>query len=184
MKNVAKLCLISILLGLFIYQSWNTVMKYRAEKTSLQVKPHVLTPCKSVLNKKVTLTDDGSILFPSITICKNEMYNIFDKGLMRKLETGELSVENAKPWLRNRTFSRQNLVRFLSIKTEEGSNKYPCNAVGGPRAGEPCTFPVMYPDCKLIKKNAGCREDPDIALAEYRGCDKKGKIYPGLALWH
>ena len=126
----------------------------------------------------MTLTDDGSILFPSITICKNEMYNIFDKGLIRKLETGELSVENAKPWLRNRTFSRQNLVRFLSIKTEEGSNKYPCNAVGGPRAGEPCTFPVMYPDCKLIKKNAGCKDNPGIAPVEYLGCDKKGLDNP------
>ena len=32
-----KFCLISILLVLFIYQSWRTIMKYQAGKTSLQV---------------------------------------------------------------------------------------------------------------------------------------------------
>ena len=72
-------------------------------------------------------------------------------------------------------------MKFLSIKTEEGSNKYPCNAVGGPRAGEACTFPVMYPDCKLIKKNAGCKDNPGIAPMEYRGCDKKGLDNPWCA---
>ena len=53
-----------------------------------------------IFQTKVTMTDDGSILFPSITICKNEMYNIFDKGLIRKLETWELSVENVRSWFR------------------------------------------------------------------------------------
>ena len=37
MKIVMKFCLIFILLVLFIYQSWKTIIKYRAGKTSLQV---------------------------------------------------------------------------------------------------------------------------------------------------
>ena len=38
MKTLTKSCLISILLVLFLYQSWKTVIKYQAGKTSLQVR--------------------------------------------------------------------------------------------------------------------------------------------------
>ena len=34
---VVKFCLTLILLGLFFYMSWRTLIKYQAEKTSLQV---------------------------------------------------------------------------------------------------------------------------------------------------
>ena len=102
MNTVVRLFLISILLGLFSYQSWKTIIKYRAEKSSLQVITELVRfpDFSKVINKtKVTLTDDGSILFPSITICKDEMY---DKatGLIKKLQSGELEVEDASTWFR------------------------------------------------------------------------------------
>ena len=34
---IVKFCLVLILLGLFVYQSTRTIMKYQAGKTSLQV---------------------------------------------------------------------------------------------------------------------------------------------------
>ena len=37
MKTITGFCLILILLVLFSYQSWKTIMKYQAGKTSLQV---------------------------------------------------------------------------------------------------------------------------------------------------
>ena len=49
---------------------------------------------------KVTMTDNGSISFPSITICKDEMYDNVN-GLMKRLQSGELAVENASSWFRN-----------------------------------------------------------------------------------
>ena len=58
------------------------------------------------------MIDDGSILFPSITICKNEMYDHF-KGLINRLQNNEVSVENARFLFRNRTFTRDRLVKFL-----------------------------------------------------------------------
>ena len=122
------------------------------------------------------MTDEGSILFPSITICKDEMFEnerYSNRGLLTRLQSGEVSSEDARSWFRNRTFSRARLVRFLSIKTVEGSNDYPCNAVGGPRVGEPCSFPFFYPDCKLMKQVPLCKSDPGIGAAEYRGCYKK-----------
>ena len=128
----------------------------------------------------MTLTDDGSILFPSVTICKDEMFDngkYANRGLLSSLQTGEVSAENAKSWFRNLTFPRARLVKFLSIKTVEGSdyNNYPCNTVRGPRAGEPCSFPFFLSDCKTPGdcnksdpgiarvKNAGCYNDEDIA---------------------
>ena len=111
--------------------------------------------CSNICQIKVTNTDAGRILFPSITICKDEMFNSVrysERGLITRLQSGEVSAENARSWFRNRTFSRARLVKFLSIKTVEGSNNFPCNTASGPRAGEPCSFPYVYPDCKLKMK--------------------------------
>ena len=124
----------------------------------------------------MTLTDEGSILFPSITICKDEMFlnvKYANRGLLPSLQSGEVSPENAKSWFRNRTFPRARLVRFLSVKTVEGSdhNNYPCNTVRGPRAGEPCSFPFFLPDCRFVKKPGDCNKaDPGIARVKNAGC--------------
>ena len=124
---------------------------------------------------KVSMNDDGSLLFPSITICKDEMFDNLkhtNRGLLPCLQSGEVSSENAKSWFRNRTFPRARLVKFLSIKTVEGShqNNYPCNAARGPRAGEPCSFPFLHPDCSLMKKSGKCTGDPGITMVKYEGC--------------
>ena len=167
-----KFCLISILLVLFIYQSRRTIRKYQAEKTSLQVNLVSLVMLR-YLSNKVTMTDEGSILFPSVTICKDEMFDNLkysNRGLLPRLRSGEVSAGSARSWFRNRTFSRGRLVKFLSLKTVEGSNNYPCNTARGPRAGEPCAFPFFFPDCKLETKEARCESDPGVAREEYRGC--------------
>ena len=119
------------------------------------------------------MTDDGSILFPSITICKDEMFDnvkYSDRGLLTRLQSGE--VESARSWFLNRTFSRARLVKFLSVKTVAGSesNNYPCNAASGPRAGEACSFPYVYPDCSLTKRPGQCKSNPGIASVEYWDC--------------
>ena len=84
------------------------------------------------------MNDDGSLLFPSITICKDEMFvdvRYSDRGLLTRLQSGEVSAENARSWFVNRTFSRSDLLKFLSIKTVKGSdqNNFPCNAASVPR---------------------------------------------------
>ena len=160
-----KFCLISILLVLFISQSRRTIRKYQAEKTSLQVNL-VLLMMLRYLSNKVTMTDEGSILFPSVTICKDEMFDNLkysNRGLLPRLRSGEVSAGSARSWFRNRTFSRGRLVKFLSLKTVEGSNNYPCNTGSGPRAGEPCAFPYFYPDCNLTKKVPTCHSEPEIS---------------------
>ena len=79
------------------------------------------------------MTDEGSILFPSITICKDQMYNKEEEGLMNKIKSEDLSLAEARAWFEARTFSRSELVKLLSARTVEGTNDYPCNTVSGPR---------------------------------------------------
>ena len=106
MKNIVKFSLTLILIALFIYESSKTVRKFLAKKTSLQVYTIHYTDISKVYflilniyHPQVTMTDDGHILFPSITICKDEMYDHFS-GLMAQLQSGELSVKNSSSWFR------------------------------------------------------------------------------------
>ena len=61
---------------------------------------------------------------------------------------------------KKRTLTRNQLLKFLSIKTlegeGEGSNNYPCTAVSGPRTGEDCAFPFVFPDCSQSVKSSVC----------------------------
>ena len=130
-----------------------------------------------VYQTKVTQTDAGSILFPSMTLCKDEMFDnvkYSDRGLLSRLLSGEVLAENAKTWFLNRTRSRKQLVKFLSVRTAEGfnNNNFPCNTVSGPRAGEPCTFPFIFPDCQLLIQSERCEADPGMAGVVYAGCFK------------
>ena len=89
----------------------------------------------------MTQSDSGSILFPSVTVCKDQMFTKYE-DLFPTLQSGSVAVEEAGLWFKERTLSRSRLVQALTIKTVEGSNTFPCTTVSGPRAGEACSFPV------------------------------------------
>ena len=114
------------------------------------------------------MRDSGRILFPSLTVCKNEMYNS-SKGISSRLQSG---AGPTRLWFGEKTFRRSQVVKFVSIKTEAGSdtNNYPCNTVRGPRVGERCSFPFRYPDCRLGKKMRECDEDPGLVPVVYNYC--------------
>ena len=135
MKYLAKFCLIFILMGLFIYQSSRTIKKFQAQKTSLQVMGEMELLISEKQPIEVTQTDEGSILFPSISICKDEMYDKEEEGILSRLESGGLSVEDARQLFEEKTFSRSRLVKDLRIKTVDGANNHPCNTISGPRKG-------------------------------------------------
>ena len=115
----------------------------------------------------MTLADEGSILFPSITICKDEMYNVYG-GIFSRNKSQELSLEETKLLFKKRTLSQRQVVKFLSIRTLEGSNNYPCTAVSGPRAGEGCAFPFVFPDCSQTDKSVVCLEE--LEPRSYNSC--------------
>lgn len=73
---------------------------------------------------------------------------------------------------RKKTLSRSRLVKFLSVNTVEGSNKFPCNTVSGTKTGEPCVFPWRFPDCSLLDPNGPCDDpqDKNKTPIERKGC--------------
>ena len=64
------------------------------------------------------MTDEDSILFPSLTVCKDEMLTVPDKvpGLQQKEGETELSVEEVRVWFKEKTLSISQLVKFLSVR--------------------------------------------------------------------
>ena len=82
----------------------------------------------------MSLTDHGITLFPSMTVCKDQMLRTWDRGLVTRVVSGELSVEEARGMFREEISSRAELVKLLSVKTVEGSNSFPCTTVSGPRS--------------------------------------------------
>ena len=66
-------------------------------------------------------------------------------------ETGGIlksDVDPSRKLFKSKTWSRQQLFRNVSHNTIDGSYKFPCNTIGGPQMGAPCSFPFVYPDCK------------------------------------
>ena len=69
----------------------------------------------------MTQTDDGSILFPSVTICKSEMFtnvNYNERGLLARLKSGEVSSENARSWFEQRTSTLPGLLLRIELSVQ------------------------------------------------------------------
>ena len=67
MKKVFKCFLITILLVLFTYQSWRTINKYQASRTSLQVSHYLkydidFIPIMSIFSVYVNIPHSGKFL--------------------------------------------------------------------------------------------------------------------------
>ena len=45
------------------------------------------------------------------------------------------------------SWSRDLLFKSVYHKTVDGTLRNPCITVAGLKAGSPCTFPYLYPDC-------------------------------------
>ena len=146
MKFMVNYLLPIILFAFFLREAWFTISKYREANTFLRVFGKLLKSINSIyLCVQIKLHDDGHILFPSITFCKNYMYS--DDRHLNKLKSGNLSTSQAAELFRELTWSREQMFRTVSHHTMDGTYKRPCNTVGGPRMGSPCSFPFVYPDC-------------------------------------
>ena len=99
--------------------------------------------------------DDGFIMFPSITVCKSDMYdkypdfliNFFDKKVLHPT----VNIGTLKSWIHRHVWNRSQVFRRLSHKTYQGYKGYDCNTESGPSIGKPCSFPFVYPDCSVKK---------------------------------
>ena len=79
-------------------------------------------------------------------------------------------MKNAKEYFQALTFNRSELVTFLNMNTLEGSNRFPCNTLTGLKAGAPCVFPFLYPDCKLAFKSRLCNSNETNSPDTFQRC--------------
>ena len=153
--NILITCILCLI---FVWQSWSTILKYQALRTTLQVSAfkyvyvqyYAVYTFRFSLFLKVTYKDKGSILFPSITFCRDRMFKeeiAFKKEIMEKLKPGYLPIPPNKTAFRQFTLSREQLFMNVSHDTLTRKFKNPCTAVSGIGSGSPCIFPFKYPDC-------------------------------------
>ena len=118
---------------------------------------------------QVSFIDEGTILFPSVTFCKKFMFDQ-PPGVLSLLGSGNFSTRDAKEWFQNHTWSRSQLFNFFTHSTLNSSHHYPCNTIDGPKAGSPCSFPFLYPDCGLLEKSINCKNNETSQPKLYNNC--------------
>ena len=161
---VFQLLLILSLGSLFIWQSWETIEKYLAGKTTMQV----------------TLYDDGDILFPSITFCKRTTLDKYP-GVIEMLNTNNtMSERDARDLALNHTWGQDRVFTFLS-QEKMAKKRFPCETKRGGKPGKPCVFPFLYPDCNLQKKVTLCKQVPIPEIKKYTTCTNIATTTPWCA---
>ena len=95
---------------------------------------------------------------------------MFLKPSLSLLQSGKLDIKKAKEYFQALTFTRSELVTFLNMNTQEGSNSFPCNTLTGLKPGAPCVFPFVYPDCKLALKTGKCKNIETNSPVVYEQC--------------
>ena len=117
------LCLL-ILFAIFLWETISAILKYSEKKTIASTY----------------FTDDGFILFPSITVCK--------KYLMgpNAIQLGNISMPiEAKVDRLHRNIWRRNEVFYFFSHPNMYNLSFPCTSVEGrgTTPGKPCSFPSI-----------------------------------------
>ena len=98
------------------------------------------------------MQDDGYILFPSITVCKDRMYTAYPDYLepffKENISDSSINFEDVQSWVLKHTWRRSKMFQILHHKTS-GLAHYPCDTISGDKIGKPCSFPFLFPDCSV-----------------------------------
>ena len=124
MKIVFHIFFLAILFSLFLWQSIQATLKY-LQRTTLA---------------STSIVDEGSILFPSITVCKK-----YSNGLYKaEIENISVNIEDKLNTIHNRTWGRSEVFFFVSHENMFNVS-FPCTTIEGPDTdpGKPCSFPYL-----------------------------------------
>ena len=110
-----------ILFALFLWQTFHATLKY----------------LDGTISTSISSVDDGTILFPSVTVCKKYFFVPPIKN-----ETNATDLMNA---LQDNTWKKRELFYFVS-HANMFYLTFPCNTMDGAgnQNGKPCTFPHRY----------------------------------------
>ena len=115
------------MIWLFIWQSEVAILKYQAKITSLQE----------------SLEDNGTLLYPSVSFCIVNIWETYP-GVLERIKTQEnITMEELRQFAMKNHWDILKLFHFVSHQNIE-DHSFPCNTIGGPQKGKPCSFPFIY----------------------------------------
>ena len=145
-------------LVLFLWQTFQSCHKFMKAQTVFSTSHQVrwsfslpLEPFKDLEN--ILSQDDGAIWYPSVTVCKEYIFDDYQDH-----EQAGLNVEEDQlmQYLHDHTWSREQLFYFVTHAKMFDNRSFPCTtSEGGSDPGKPCSFPYLY-DGKLV---TGCQEE-------------------------
>ena len=129
------------MMSIFLWQASIVVEKYESKLTSLQE----------------TLTDLGTIRYPSITFCPKYTWESFPGVLEFLNKNMSMGFTEIKNFAKTMYWTRRKVFTFFSHQNVVPNNSFPCNTVGGSKTGKPCSFPFIYKS--VLDDNANHTED-------------------------
>ena len=142
MGRIVQTVVTSVLLVLFLWQTLESVTKFMKGQTLISTSYQVHSWKSDLFHQFYNfshLKDHGTILFPSVTVCKKYIFDVYQSGDGINME-GDLLMR----YLHHHTWNRSNLFYFMThAKMLEKS--FPCTTLeGGTDPGKPCSFPYIY----------------------------------------
>ena len=113
---------LAILFVIFLWQTIAATLKY-FEKTTIM---------------STSTSDEGAILFPSITVCKKYLHGNTDIHNSSKSVSDKITMLQRNLWTKNETF-------FFFTHHNMFNMSFPCTTKGdiGTDPGKPCSFPYI-----------------------------------------
>ena len=113
-----------VLLILFLWQTYLAVSKYLSFDTKMSTSN----------------IDVGTILYPSITVCKNYLNGLSEN----QMDNSTMTVKDKIDFLHKNFWSKEKLFYFFS-HSKMFNLSFPCNTLdtGAVEQGKPCSFPYV-----------------------------------------
>ena len=145
-----KSIITAVFLILFIWETFLSCQKIMRAKTIVSLSHQVLSKPWWLDGELFCIQDDGSILYPSVTVCKEYLFDDYNEN-----ETLNLEGEPLLEFLHDHTWGRDQLFYFMT-QAEMLNQSFPCTTKeGGSDPGKPCSFPYynseggLTTDCHL-----------------------------------
>ena len=145
--------MLRILMKYGLFRKWSKYQLFRKFILCLMVIAFTVEALSALRRMKkersavsYTITDQGNILFPSISFCKMLPFGEYSVPEFRNSTT---SLEAVKEVFEQKLLRKSQVLHFVT-HGDSLNLSFPCMTVGtGDVVGIPCAFPFVYRDCRL-----------------------------------
>ena len=136
-----------------IFRKWSKYQLFRKFILCLMVLVFTVEALSALRRMKkersavsYTITDQGKILFPSISFCKMLP---FGECSVPEFRNSTTSLEAVKDVFEQKLLRKSQVLHFVT-HGDSLNLSFPCMTVGtGDVVGIPCAFPFVYRDCRI-----------------------------------